>query len=138
MRGRNCLFFSEGPCELHITPVGCYKENKDQRALQDEIYNEKNPTNPNFGGKMLDTSKWQSEFPEFLCKCARNARARNHQYFGVQNFGNESLNTVVVSRTHSLTHSLTHPPTHSHTDIFRWTVQDLEVHSWFSQILLWQ
>ena len=89
-----CSFFvrfstlpPEGPCELDISPVGCYKEARRGRALSREIYNEIDPKSKVFAGKILDVNDWAGNFPEFLCKCARRAKEIGQEYFGVQNQG---------------------------------------------------
>ena len=59
------------------------------RALGEEIYNEVDPSSPVFGGHLIDVLNWEKDFPVFLCKCARSAKAKGYQYFGVNNFGEE-------------------------------------------------
>ena len=81
----------EKGCEIGIRPVGCFNEVTNARALTEEIYNEVDPSSPVFGGHLIMASNWKIEFPALLCKCARAAKARGYEYFGVNNFGKETL-----------------------------------------------
>ncbi|KAM7448396.1 hypothetical protein ABFA07_003559 [Porites harrisoni] len=75
----------EKDCEIEFRPVGCYNDVRDSRALREEIYNEVDPSSPVFGGQLI--GNWTADFPVFLCKCARIAKAKGYQYFGVNSFG---------------------------------------------------
>ncbi|XP_078346505.1 uncharacterized protein LOC144631811 [Oculina patagonica] len=85
-------------CEIAITPVGCFNEVMNDRALGEEIYNEVNPSSPVFGGHLIDVKDWEKDFPLFLCKCARSAKAKGYQYFGVNNFGSCWSDEVAAGR----------------------------------------
>jgi hypothetical protein len=82
------LFKIEGACDVIITPKGCYKENPQSRVLKTELVNAKDPSpSTTFYGEVANTNDWANFFPEFLCKCAREAKILGHQYFGVSDFG---------------------------------------------------
>lgn len=78
----------DGSCEVNISPVGCYKENKENLAMQGIFHNEAAPDKPEFAGNMLQFSdKYEVDFPEFLCRCARKAQIFGWGYFGVRELG---------------------------------------------------
>ena len=78
----------DGSCEVEINPVGCYKENKENLAMQGIFHNEAAPDKPEFAGNMLQFSdKYEVDFPEFLCRCARVAKRNGWEYFGVRDLG---------------------------------------------------
>ena len=78
----------DGSCEVEINPVGCYKEKENHLAMQHIFHNEALPSKPNFVGNMLPFSgKYEVEFPEFLCRCARVAKQNGWEYFGVRDMG---------------------------------------------------
>ena len=83
-------FTEEKDCEIEFRPVGCYKDVRDSRALREEIYNEVDPSSPVFGGQLI--GNWTIDVPVFPCKCARIAKAKRYQYFGVNSFGRKELN----------------------------------------------
>ena len=63
---------------------------KDDRALGEEICNEVDLSSPVFAGHLLGALNWKKDFPMFHCKCARCAKAKGYDYFGVNNFGEEN------------------------------------------------
>ncbi|KAK3728149.1 hypothetical protein QZH41_019468 [Actinostola sp. cb2023] len=85
---------ADAACEMKTTPLGCYKEVKSARALGTLLADEGNPANPIFTGNMLNVRKWGSEFPQFLCRCARAAKNRGFSVFGVDNKGKESVRLI--------------------------------------------
>jgi len=83
---------ADSPCEWKTTPVGCYKEDKDSRALNTLILSELEPSSDvsdqsAFRGNVFDPTKWSTEFPKLLCRCARAAKSRGFTVFGVHNTG---------------------------------------------------
>ena len=67
--------------------VDCFAEDPSNRALDEEILNEAYPPNPLFNGYLLNGSDWNTEFPKMLCRCARAARDRGFDVFGVHDHG---------------------------------------------------
>ena len=56
--------------------------------MQDIFHNEAAPDKPNFSGNMLQFSeKYEVDFPDFLCRCARVAKQNGWEYFGVRDLG---------------------------------------------------
>lgn len=79
----------DGSCEINVGPVGCYKENGTDLAMQEVFHNEVSPGLPNFDGNLLPDSSddYIAAFPDFLCKCARKAAENKWEYFGVRELG---------------------------------------------------
>ena len=67
---------------------------RNDRALGEEIYNEVDPSSSVFAGHMIDPKDWKNDFPMFLCNCARNAKAKGYDHFGVNNFGEKTKKLV--------------------------------------------
>lgn len=89
-RDSECLYFlPEGaPCDIDVTPVGCFKDDPNDPTMDEIFYSQKLPGTPNYGGNSLHTSQnYKADFPEFLCRCARYAKGSRWQYFGVRELG---------------------------------------------------
>ena len=67
---------------------------RNDRALGEEIYNEVDPSSSVFAGHMIHPKDWKNDFPMFLCNCARNAKAKGYDHFGVNNFGEKTKKLV--------------------------------------------
>jgi len=88
----------DAPCEIGITPIGCYQEDPSNLAMKDIFYNEAIPGKPNFGGILLqESTNYTADFPKFLCKCARYARENGWQYFGVRELGLCVRSTPIIT-----------------------------------------
>lgn len=85
-------------CEIEVEAVGCFNEVRNDRALGEEIYNEVDPSSSVFAGHMIDPKDWKNDFPIFLCNCARNAKAKGYDHFGVNNFGSCWSDEVAAGR----------------------------------------
>ncbi|KAL9976290.1 hypothetical protein ACROYT_G013573 [Oculina patagonica] len=85
----NYVYRLKGSCEVDITPVGCYKEDANDLAMQEIFRNEVEPEKPNFAGNLLPeaSADYAAAFPDFLCKCAREAKENGWEYFGVRELG---------------------------------------------------
>ena len=79
----------DGSCEVDITPVGCYMENANDLAMQEIFHNEGDPRKPNFVGSLLPASsaEFATEFPNFVCRCARESKINGWEYFGIREPG---------------------------------------------------
>lgn len=69
--------------------MGCYMEDANDLAMQEIFYNEGDPRKPNFAGSLLPVSseEFAAEFPNFVCRCAREAKINGWEYFGVREPG---------------------------------------------------
>ena len=86
----------DGSCEINFTPVGCYKEDGSDLAMQEIFHNEVSPELPNFDGNVLPDSSddYIAAFPDFLCKCARKAAENEWGYFGVRELGELQIKQI--------------------------------------------
>ena len=80
--------FVDAPCELTYQTVGCYGEDKKNRAFTKELLNQVNPASPQFNGVIMDYgNNWHGEFTKFLCRCAREAHQKGYTMFGIHDHG---------------------------------------------------
>ena len=70
--------------------VGCYKDLHipSARPLPDYLFNDRDPSIDNYNGRRIDWDNWGVYLPEFACRCAAAAKAKNHTFFGIQFYGN--------------------------------------------------
>ena len=57
------------------------------RALPNYIYNERDPSSKNYGGRKIDWFNWNEYYPGFACRCARKAKHLGYDLFGLQFYG---------------------------------------------------
>ena len=77
------------------------------RVLPNYIYNERDPSISNFGGRMIDWFNWNEYFPGFICRCAEKAKLAGYDLIGVQFFGKKGN---VTKCYHNCVLSLTTAP----------------------------
>ena len=75
--------------EAPFEKVECYQDNHEinRRPLQNYLFNDLDPTIKTFSGIRTDWKNWDVYLPKFACRCAREAKARNATFFGVQSYG---------------------------------------------------
>ncbi|XP_022782392.1 uncharacterized protein LOC111323329 isoform X2 [Stylophora pistillata] len=74
-------------CQVSFKPMGCFKDRRHERALPQYIYNERDDSIANYGGKKIDWNDWENYLPGFVCRCAKKAKDLGYDLFGVQHFG---------------------------------------------------
>ncbi|XP_068717099.1 uncharacterized protein [Montipora capricornis] len=74
-------------CDVDFETKGCFKDMKVKRTLPYYIYNERDPSNANYGGTRIDYLNWNQYFPGFVCRCAQKAEKMGYDLFGVQYYG---------------------------------------------------
>lgn len=57
------------------------------RALPNYIYNERDPSIRNYGGRRIDWFNWNEYYPGFACRCAQKAKQLGYDLFGLQFYG---------------------------------------------------
>ena len=57
------------------------------RALPNYIYQERDATLENFGGRSIDWDNWSTYYPGFACRCAQKAKELGYDIFGLQYYG---------------------------------------------------
>jgi len=76
-----------GSCEVDFVTIGCYKDKGGTRALPHYIYNERDPSIKNYGGRKIDWFNWNEYFPGFACRCAKKAVEKGYDLIGLQFYG---------------------------------------------------
>lgn len=76
-----------GSCSVDLETKGCFRDKEPGRVLPNYIYNERDPSINNFGGRMIDWFNWNEYFPGFICRCAEKAKLAGYDLIGVQFFG---------------------------------------------------
>ena len=78
---------------ISFEKVGCYKDahRKTQRPLPDYLFNDRDSSIQNWSGKWIDWRNWDVYVPQFACRCAHAAKAKNFTYFGMQFYGKFQL-----------------------------------------------
>lgn len=84
----------EPDCDLDIERIGCFKDNKKApRPLPDYIMTDRQKNLKIYSGQSIDWRNWDVYLPTFVCRCAKLAKEKGHDTFGVQYYG-EKKNTV--------------------------------------------
>ena len=75
--------------EALFEKVGCFMDSHivSARPLPDYLFNDRDPSINNFSGRRIDWVNWDVYVPEFACRCAAAAKAKNHTFFGMQFYG---------------------------------------------------
>ena len=75
-------------CELDMDRIGCFKDNrKDPRPLPEYIMTDRQRGLKVSSGQSIDWRNWDVYLPEFICRCAKKAKERGHNTFGMQFYG---------------------------------------------------
>ena len=70
--------------------IGCFRDLHQTlaRPLPEYISNDRDPTViSGFSGKRIDWRNWDMYLPDFVCRCAAKAKAKNYTFFGMQFYG---------------------------------------------------
>ncbi|XP_031563116.1 coadhesin-like [Actinia tenebrosa] len=73
-------------CDFPYEKVGCFRD-KENRALPEELVNDRDPTNPAWSGHMIDWKQYDKSLHSLACRCAAKAKAKGYKVFGLQFFG---------------------------------------------------
>lgn len=71
-------------CKLES--LGCFSD-RFQRAMPEELLNERDVTSKVFGGQTIDWKKYESYMHGFSCRCAKIARSKGYSVIGLQFYG---------------------------------------------------
>lgn len=74
-------------CGVLFKPLGCFRDRRHDGALPHYIYNERDKSIANYGGRMIDWVNWENYLPRFICRCAQKAKELGYDLFGVQFYG---------------------------------------------------
>lgn len=76
-----------GSCSVHLETKGCFIDVHSNRALPHYIYNERDPSINNYGGRRIDWLDWNNYFVGFICRCAEKAQHLGYDLIGAQFYG---------------------------------------------------
>jgi len=73
-------------CKVKLKPIGCFQDFRNDRALPEQLINERDTLSHVFNGKLIN---WKDPhyLPSFICRCASLAKKRGYGYFGIQFYG---------------------------------------------------
>ncbi|XP_073246804.1 uncharacterized protein [Porites lutea] len=74
-------------CGVLFKPLGCFRDRRNDRTLPHYIYNERDKSIANYGGRLIDWVNWGNYLPGFICRCAQKAKELGYDLFGVQFYG---------------------------------------------------
>ena len=74
-------------CGVLFKPLGCFRDGRHDPALPHYIYNERDKSIANYGGRLIDWVNWENYLPGFICRCAKKAKELGYDLFGVQFYG---------------------------------------------------
>ena len=81
------IFSSEPDCDLDIERIGCFKDRKEPRLLPEYIMTDREKKLAIYSGQSIDWRNWDVYLPGFVCRCAKAAKERGYNTFGVQYYG---------------------------------------------------
>ena len=76
-------------CELDYEPVGCFKEQEDERVFSRRLVNDVDPRNKDDFTAIYPSffDNWEKYMKRMVCRCARRVKEENWEYFGITNGG---------------------------------------------------
>ena len=75
--------------QVPFEKVGCFNDFHitSARPLPDYLFNDRDDSIDNYSGRRVDWVNWDVYVPQFACRCAAAAKAKNHTFFGMQFYG---------------------------------------------------
>jgi len=67
--------------------VGCFRDKHDDRAMQEEVANDRDVHSNHFIGQKIDWEKFPESTETLACECAKRTSAKGYQMFGLQFYG---------------------------------------------------
>ena len=85
-------------CPILLKKMGCYKDNQNPpRPLPEYILTDRDKTLPIYSKIDIDWGDWINYFPDFVCRCAKQAKSQGYKFFGVQFYGMLCIKIIVNS-----------------------------------------
>lgn len=76
-----------GICDVNYVKVGCYKEQKNNVALPQELFQDRFANQPNYSGQNVDWADYSNYLKSLACRCAKKSQEKSFKYFGLQDYG---------------------------------------------------
>jgi len=86
---KNFVFRIVQDCDIPIESVGCFSDKHiaGSRPLNGYRLTDRDPSLSIYSGHSIDWRNWDVYMPEFVCRCAKKAKALNKATFSVQHYG---------------------------------------------------
>ncbi|XP_022785556.1 uncharacterized protein LOC111325909 [Stylophora pistillata] len=67
-------------CDVNYVKVGCFKEDSNDRALSQELFQDRTPNS-------VDWTDYSTYLKNLACRCAKISAQKGFTYFGLQDYG---------------------------------------------------
>lgn len=80
----------EPDCAEQFERVGCFRDNQIvPRPIPDYIMTDRQRNLAIYSGQSIDWRNWDVYMPQFVCRCAKEAKQKGYTLFGVQFYGKQ-------------------------------------------------
>lgn len=82
-------------CPAVYTKVGCFRDDmSNPRPLPELLFTDRDPSVKKYSNIPVDWQKWDSYLKDLVCRCAKEAKVRNYQFFSIQFYGKLNLKAI--------------------------------------------
>eukprot|EP00795_Rhopilema_esculentum_P011264 gene11264-21455_t len=74
-------------CKYKVEPIGCFADDLRNRALPEQIINERDPYSNVYNGRLIEWKTYDTYLQGFICRCAEKAFAKGYKMIGIQFYG---------------------------------------------------
>lgn len=64
------------------------------RPLPELLFTDRDPSVKKYSNIPVDWQKWDSYLKDLVCRCAKEAKVRNYQFFSIQFYGKLNLKAI--------------------------------------------
>lgn len=87
-RWTNFVYELEPDCAEQFERIGCFRDNQIvPRPIPDYIMTDRQRNLAIYSGQSIDWRNWDVYMPQFVCRCAKEAKEKGYTLFGVQFYG---------------------------------------------------
>ena len=82
-------------CPAVYTKVGCFRDDmSNPRPLPELLFTDRDPSVKKYSNIPVDWQKWDSYLKDLVCRCAKEAKVLNYQFFSIQFYGKLNLKAI--------------------------------------------
>lgn len=82
-------------CPAVYTKVGCFRDDmSNPRPLPELLFTDRDPSVKKYSNIPVDWQKWDSYMKDLVCRCAKEAKVLNYQFFSIQFYGKLNLKEI--------------------------------------------
>lgn len=82
-------------CPAVYTKVGCFRDDmSNPRPLPELLFTDRDPSVKKYSNIPVDWQKWDSYMKDLVCRCAKEAKVLNYQFFSIQFYGKLNLKAI--------------------------------------------